>query len=78
MKDLVRVDVEDEDLEDLSGMKLCLTTKEACAYLGIGRTVFWKVAHLLPAVNLTGRRYWCRRGLERWVKANTTTHNANA
>lgn len=71
---LVRVEAEEEDLnlDEFDWKRLCLSTKEACSYLGIGRTSFWRIANTLPSVNLPGgRRYWCRKGLERWVKANT-------
>ncbi|WP_297505134.1 helix-turn-helix domain-containing protein [Ferrovum sp.] len=66
--DLVKVEIEDFDVE-----MLCLSTKDACRVLGIGRTSFWKIADTLPAVRINGRRRWVRRGLERWIEANART-----
>lgn len=72
--DLVKVEEVDINLDEFDWKKLCLTTKEACRLLGVGRTKFWEIADSLPSVNVTGgRRFWCRKGLERWVEANTTT-----
>ena len=68
--DLVKVEIEDEDF----GVEmLCLSTKDACRVLGIGRTSFWKIADSLPAVAINGRRRWSRRGLVRWIEANSRT-----
>jgi len=79
-RDLVKVDLEEEDFDDFDGRQLCLNTKAACKLLGVGRTKFWQIAASLPSVNLTGRRFWCRKGIERWVAANTLDpqdpHNA--
>ena len=68
---LVRVN-DDKEEDEFDWKKLCLSTKDACKLLGVGRTAFWKIAGELPSVNITGgRRFWCRKGIERWVAANT-------
>lgn len=81
--ELVRVEAEEEDLDldEFDWKKLCLTTKDAYRLMGVGPTTFWKIADQLPSVNVTGgRRFWCRKGIERWIKANTLDpqdpHNA--